>query len=274
MSDRELRLEPSVALVVAGKRLTPRQLEVLRAVYEEGSQNKAAQRLGISTPVLHRHIAQIEGKVGAPLTSAGPTGTRLNPEGERIALEHIALSRRMDRGKGTVVGGTVVSEELLLNALTGVDPEGSVDLIISDDQRNLQDFRAGLMDLVVLDDPLYLFELEEVKWQEIVEDRLLHVDKGPRYARFKYGAQRIGFRHLESRNVPYSVERTYRSLNAMADSGLSFFVNESLALRRGMHIRSATEPSILSHQITAVYRKETPTVRKVAGELKRQARVV
>ena len=153
MSERELRLEPSVALVVAGKRLTPRQLEVLKAVYEEGSQNKAAQRLGISTPVLHRYLAQIEGKIGAPLTSAGPTGTRLNQEGERIALEHIALSRRMDRGRGTVVGGTVVSEELLLSALTNADPEGSVDLIISDDERNLQDFQAGLMDLVMLDEP-------------------------------------------------------------------------------------------------------------------------
>jgi len=52
MSGNELRIEPSAALRVGGKRLTPRQLEVLLAVHSEGSQNRAASRLGISTSVV------------------------------------------------------------------------------------------------------------------------------------------------------------------------------------------------------------------------------
>jgi DNA-binding transcriptional LysR family regulator len=175
MSPRELKLEPSIALKIGRATLTIRQLEVLRAIYEEGSQNRAAARLGIATAVLNRYLAHIESKVGTSLSAATPRGTTLNEEGERITLEYIALSRRMATAKGTVIGGTMVTEEMLLNTLTNADPDRECDLIISDDRRNLQDFRAGLMDIVVLDDPLYLFDLEGVKWQEVAA-------RGPRAA--------------------------------------------------------------------------------------------
>jgi DNA-binding transcriptional LysR family regulator len=274
MPPRELKLEPSIGLKAGRAVLTTRQLDVLKAIYEEGSQNQAAARLEITTPVLHRYLAQIEAKVGTTLSAATPRGTLLNEEGERIALEYIALSRRMTSAKGTVMGGTIVSEELLLNALTNADPEGDCDLIISDDRRNLQDFRAGLMDIAVLDDPLYLFDLEGIKWQEIATDRLLHVDRGQRYASFPYGAQRIGFRQLESTGTPFEVVRTFRSPELMASSGLSFFISESLALRRGMRIRSDTDPALLAYSINAIYRKETPRVRKLAAELRRLGRRV
>lgn len=269
MPARELKLEPAVTLRVGKRTLTTRQLEVLQAVYEEGSQNRAAARLGISTPVLNRYIAQIEAKVGTGLTVATPRGTTLNGEGERIALEFIALRRRVAPSGGTVVGGTVITEEMLLTAMTVADPEGECDLIISDDQRNLKDFRAGLMDVVVLDDPLNLFDLEGVSWQEIATDRLLHVDHGPRYAGCMYGAQRIGFRHLESIGAEHSVVRTFRSPELMAASGLSFFINESLALRKGLRIRSDTDPARLVHKINAVYRQETSRVRKLVSALRK-----
>ncbi len=274
MPERELKLEPAMVLKVEGRTLTARQLEVLRAVLEEGSQNQAARKLGISTPVLNRYIGQIEAKVGATLHTATPRGTVLNGEGERIAREYIALCQRMLPTGGTVIGGTIISEELLLGALSKIDPEGTCDLTISDDERNLRDFQAGLMDVVVLDDPLNMFDLEGVMWQEVATDRLLHVNNGPRYARFMYGAQRIGFRHLASMGGQYSIERTFRSLEMMVDSGLSFFVNESLALRKGMRIKSDTDPSRLEHKLNAVYRKETPHARKVLAELKRSGRRV
>jgi DNA-binding transcriptional LysR family regulator len=274
MPARELKLEPAVTLKVGGETLTTRQLDVLRAVYEEGSQNKAAARLGIATPVLNRYLAQIEAKAGTGLLVATPRGTTLNDEGERIALEYIALSRRVAPAGGTVIGGTVITEEMLLGAMTAADPEGECDLIISDDRRNLKDFRAGLMDIVVLDDPLYLFDLEGVSWQEIATDRLLHVDHGPRYAGCMYGAQRIGFRHLESTGAEYSIVRTFRSPELMVASGLSFFINESLALRKGLRLKSDTDPARLVHQINAAYRKETPRVRKLVSALRKVGRRV
>lgn len=274
MPSRELKMEPAVTLRVGRATLTNRQLEVLRAVYEEGSQNRAAVRLGIATPVLNRYLGQIEAKVGTGLLVATPRGTTLNEEGERVALEYIALSKRVAPAAETVVGGTVITEEMLLVAMTNADPEGGCDLIISDDQRNLKDFRAGLMDVVVLDDPLNLFDLEDVRWQEVATDRLLHVDRGPRYARFMYGAQRIGFRHLEAAGREHEIVRTFRSPDMLAASGLSFFINESLALRRGLKVRSDTDPSRLVHQINAVYRKESPQVRRLVSALRKVGRRV
>jgi len=274
VSENELNIEPSVALRIEGQRLTPRQLEVLVAVYEEGSQNKAAARLGISTPVLHRYIAQIEGKLSCPLITTSSSGSRLNELGERIVMEYEALAHRMRRDRTTVIGGTIITEELLLNALSRVDPEGNCELIISDDARNLKDFRAGMMDIVILDDPMHLFDLEGVIWQEITADRLLHVDNGSQYVRFMYGAQRIGFRHLDALGVEYSIEHSYRSIPALLASGRSFFINESLALRKGLRIKSATDPAYLEHRINAVYRKETSIVRRLVRRLRREGRVV
>jgi molybdate transport repressor ModE-like protein len=274
MNVTEPVIEPSVSLLVGGRRLTRRQLEVLAAVHREGSQNRAAARLGISTPVLHRYVSQMEGKVGVPLVVTSSVGSELNELGMRIAQEYEALEARMRRGGSTVVGATIITEELLLNALSSADRDGICDLIISDDARNLRDFKAGLMDLVVLDDPLYLYDLEDVMWQEVAVDRLVHVDNGPRYGRFMYGAQRIGFRHLDSMNEQYVVEGSYRSLAALQRSGRSFFVNESFALRKGAKLRSATDPARLEHRINAVYRTETDLVRKVVDAMRHDGRMV
>ncbi|HOB38414.1 MAG TPA: LysR family transcriptional regulator [Methanomassiliicoccaceae archaeon] len=269
----EPEIEPSVSLRIGGRHLTTRQLEVLSAIHREGSQNRAAARLGISTSVLHRYVSQMEGKVGRPLVVTSPAGSELNELGLRIAMEYEALEARMGRGTSMVVGGTIVTEELLLNALSKMDREGLCELIISDDARNLKDFQAGMMDLMVVDDPLYLYDLEDVIWQEVATDRLLHVDNGPKYGRFMYGAQRIGFRHLELTGSRYEVEGAYRSLSALQRSGLSFFVNESLALRKRLDLRSATDPSLLEHRINAVYREESKFIRDLVGALRNEGRM-
>jgi DNA-binding transcriptional LysR family regulator len=270
MDEKPRRIEPVVSLRIDGHAITPRQLDVLRAVYEEGSQNRAAIKIGISTPVLHRYLAQIEAKIGRRLLEATATGTKLNEEGEKIALEYEALDRRMHLGGATVVGGTIITEELLLSSLNKVDPQGRCELILSDDGRNMKDFRAGMMDLVLLDDPLDLYELEGVQFAEVAEDRLVHVDRGPRYARFLYGAQRIGFRHLEAEGIDFTIQRTYRSVPALLNSGLSFFINESLVARRGLKIRSATDPRKLAHKITAAYEDESK-VGRLLNRLKKDA---
>ncbi len=270
----EPEIEPSVSLRIGGRHLTTRQLEVLSAIHREGSQNRAAARLGISTSVLHRYVSQMEGKVGRPLVVTSPAGSELNELGLRIAMEYEALEARMGRGTSMVVGGTIVTEELLLNALSKMDREGLCELIISDDARNLKDFQAGMMDLMVVDDPLYLYDLEDVIWQEVATDRLLHVDNWPRYGRFMYGAQRIGFRHLELTGSRYEVEGAYRSLSALQRSGLSFFVNESLALRKRLDLRSATDPSLLEHRINAVYREESKFIRDLVVALRNEGRMV
>ncbi len=127
-----------------------------------------------------------------------------------------------------------------------------------------------MMDLVVLDDPLFAFDEEDALFDEIGFDRLLHVDRGPTYLRFLYGAQRIGFKHLDVNGRTYRIERTERSLASLVRSNLSFFVNESLAARKGLKIKSDTDPRLLKHEIVALYHEERPDVASLLLELKKQ----
>jgi molybdenum-dependent DNA-binding transcriptional regulator ModE len=265
-----MRIEPVVSLRVNGVGLTPHQLEVLLEVYRQGSQRKAAEKLGLATPVVHRALAQIESKAGTRLLDASPLGTSLNDDGVRLAREYSSLLERMRMGEAVVVGCSVLTEELLLSTLSRLDQEADYELVISDDERNLRDLRAGLMDLVILDDPLYAYETEGARFEEVAEDRLLYVDRGEHHIRFRYGAQRIGYRHLDSIGKKYVVEGGTRSLSQLLRSNRSFFINESLALRRGSRITSAIDPQLLSHKIFALFFEERPEALWLLRELKRE----
>ena len=265
-----MKLEPKVALEVNGVDLTSHQLEVIYAIYRNGSQRAAARSLGITTPVLNRYVRQIESKTGLRLADSTPNGTVLTTDGERIAKEFAALRVRMAKTTSPVVGCTIVTEDLLLSSLSKIDPEGRFDLVISDDQRNLKDFRAGMMDLVVLDDPLYAFDEGDALFEEIGFDQLVHVDRGPAYLRFLYGAQRIGFKHLEMIGKEFRIERTERSLSSMVRSNHSFFVNESLVARKGLKLKSDTDPRLLRHEIIALYQEERADISSLLQELKKQ----
>lgn len=265
-----MEIEPSVSLRINGVSVTARQLEILATVYGEGSQAGAAEKLGISTSVLHRQLSQLQKRVGTRLVNPSPAGTRLTREGLQIVREYFALLERTRSGESTVIGCSIVTEDLLLAALSSLGD--GYDLIISDDERNLKDFRAGLMDVIILDDPLYAFDMEEIIWEEVAEDYLIHVDRGRRYLRFRYGAQRIGFRHLDSMDMDYVVEGTVSYLPALINSQHSFFVNHSLAIRKGYRLRTSTDPSLLTHKILAVMAERTGKVDRLLRVLRERGK--
>jgi DNA-binding transcriptional LysR family regulator len=264
-----MRIEPAVSLKVNGVNLTPRQLEVLLEVYRQGSQRKAAEKLGLSAPVLHRALSQVESKAKQRLLTTSPSGTSLNEEGVRLAREYSALLERMKVGEAVVVGGTIITEDLLLSVLSNLDEEGRYDLVISDDERNLRDLKAGLMDVILLDDPIYAYETEDARFEEVAEDRLIYVDKGEAHIRFRYGAQRIGFRHLEAIGKNYVIEGKTRAVPQLLRSNRSFFINESLAMRKGLKLVSGIDPPLLSHKIMALFYEEKEQVSWLLRELRR-----
>ncbi|MFA5312577.1 MAG: LysR family transcriptional regulator [Methanomassiliicoccales archaeon] len=269
-----MKLEPAVALLVNGRQLTTHQLEVIEAIYETGSQKAAAKKLDVATPVLHRYLHQIEAKVNTKLVDSTPRGTVLNSDGEEIAKEFIALKRKIGRTGRIVIGCTVVTEELVMSALSEVDHADAYDLIISTDERNMRDFNARMMDLVILDDPLYAYETDGTQWEEVSEDRMLHIERSHVYGVFKFGAQRIGFKYLESKGTQFRKERYEHSLSSLMRSNLSFFVNESLALRRGLNLKSATDPDLLRHKILGIYWEEKPETTAILKEMaKRSLRI-
>jgi len=216
--------------------------------------------------VLNRHLRQVEAKVRGPIMECGARGTVLNDLGEKIAQEQLALRGRMVERTHLAVGCTPLTEDLLLSALNTVDPQGEVELVISEDSRNVSDFQAGTLDLVVLDDPIHAYEMEGSNWEEIGHDRLVHFRRGEDYARYRFGPQRMGFRFLESQGTAFNVIRTYSSLSALVRSNLSFFASEGLLARKGYRIRGEGEP--MPYAILCLFRPAASGVDALLNELR------
>ncbi|MDD3398280.1 MAG: LysR family transcriptional regulator [Candidatus Methanomethylophilaceae archaeon] len=250
-----MELESKVSICVNGVRITDRQLQSLMALKEHGSKASAARSLGISAPVLHRYLQNLESSTGLRLIRSSPRGTEMTDDARHIINEYNAIDNRLRHRGRFRAACSPVTEHLMMAILSSLPWD--LDLVVSDDENNVRDLQAGLVDLIVLDDPQFLYDLEDVDWEEVGETSMVHVDRGPRYMRYRYGAQRIAYQHLDSQGIPYSVERTTLSLDELMEGGLSFFVDEILLLRRNMRVRSSTDPAALRHSINAVYRQES-----------------
>lgn len=261
-----MHYETTVSLWVNGVRITDKQLRALKALKGEGSKAAAARSLGVSAPVLHRNIQNLERGIGRKLVVSTPRGTRLTEEARHIIQEHSAIDNRLRHRTRFRVACTPVTEHLMM-AIMSASSE-SMDLVISDDDNNVRDLDAGLVDLIILDDPQFLYDLDDVLWDEVGETSMVHVDRGPRYIRYRYGAQRIAYLHLDSRGTEYKVERTTMLLDELLESGMSFFVDEILLLRRKLHLRSDTDERLLRHSISAVYRSPSPQVEMLVRSLR------
>lgn len=268
------QVRASSTVEVDGHQLTSRQAEAVLALYTNGTQRAAARELGISAPVLNRHLRQVEAKLMLSIMECGPQGSTLNDTGEAIAKEQLALKARSKERDRPAVACTPLSEELLMQALNVVDPEGRADLVISEDRRNVADFKAGMLDLVILDDPLYAYESDEGSWEEVGSDRLLHVRRGPEHALYRFGAQRLGYRYLGSIGEEHRIVRTYSSLPALIRSNHSYFISEALMAKKGQRPRGEVDASPLPYSILCLYRGGVPFAESMLNALRTSARIV
>jgi molybdate transport repressor ModE-like protein len=249
----------------AGKRITDRQTEVLNAVHERGSMNSAARSLGISPPVAYRHIKELERAAGEKVLYASPRGSVLTECGKDILRRTMSAGERLRNDRRFTVACSPVTEELLMSVISSVG--ASADLVIADDEVNMRMLRKDEADIVILDDPVHVFDDDSLQWQEIGQMGMVHVDKGRSYMRYRYGAQRIAFRHLDAAGKDYTIDAETLSLNDLLDSGKSFFIDEVLLIRKGKRIRSSTDPALLRHSILAVYRGPSEMTEKLLNEL-------
>ena len=252
--------------VINGRRVSVRQLEVLLAVQEEGSQTAAARRLGISVPVAHKYLRGIEEAVGAPVLRTTPAGSVLTEEGERVASLARSMGHRCDTDRGFTVCCSPVTEDLMMSVLSTLRIPGA-NIVVSDDEYNIRMMREDRADLAVIDDPLYLFDAEEFEMEEIGYMGMVLVDNGPSFIRYKYGAQRVAFMYLDSEDREYTVDSETFSLPELLGSNKSFFVDEFLLTRRNIRLKSAVDPMMLRHAITAIYRTETRNVSRLIKAL-------
>jgi molybdate transport repressor ModE-like protein len=252
-----MKIKPDVRLVVDEVPISLRQIQVLIAIASTNSQNQAARILGISVPVLHRHIKDMEGKVGVDLISTTPQGTELTESGREIIEAYKKLENRLKVRQKPIVACSPIYSHLVLEAVSAVEREDyEIDMLVGDDELNNQYLNMGLVGVVVFDDPIYVYREREAYQKpeivEIVKDTLIHVYRGDKYLRYKYGAQRIGFSNLDLEGVNYKIMGETRDYKQLIKSGYSFFINRNLAIREGLDLESYTPSNMLIHSIFAM----------------------
>ena len=248
-----------------GKKITDRQMDVLYAVNDSGSITSAARMLKIDPSVAYRHIKEMERTVGEELLISTPRGSALTECGRMMVMRMRSAGERLSDERRFTVACSPVTEELLMSTISSAGADA--DLIISDDAVNMRMLRTGNADIVILDDPVHVFEDDSLHWREIAQMDMVHVRKGTSYIRYRYGAQRIAFRHLDAEGKKYSVDAETLSLNDLLNSGKSFFIDEVLLIKKGIRLRSSTDPAMLRHSILAVYREPSDAAEKLVNEL-------
>jgi molybdate transport repressor ModE-like protein len=249
-----LDARPRIVFVSEGKEITHRQMEALAALNEKGSMKKAAESIGVSTPVLHKYVRDIEDKADASLVISSSKGSRLTDSGLELLRRFRAYELRLKDEDVLRVAGTVVSEKCLLTAATELSDAGTpCHVTISTDDVNLRLLEERRLDCVLVDDAMFAMERSpDLQSAEIGSDMLLLKDTGPRYARLGFGAQRLAFRHLDEREIPHEVVRTIFEPSMIDRTDLSYFVNKSL-VREGIVEADGAKDQLWSiHSIMAL----------------------
>ncbi|MDY6866033.1 MAG: LysR family transcriptional regulator [Halobacteriota archaeon] len=269
-----MKIIPQISLLIGDKRLSIRQLEALSEISKTRSQTQAARILGISTPVLHRYIKRGEGELGFSLIKTTPTGSILTPEGIEIVNAYKRyLKATLPPNRDISIGCSVITQYLLLESLSSLEEDGGIfNVYIGDDETNRRLLELGELDLVIFDDPLHVYDYEgDLLYKEIAFDTLYHVYRGKSYIKYRYGAQRIGFKHLISEGIDYRIEYNTSSVSPLLSGKLSYFINQSIVSRLDLSIKSDTSPRTFKHAIIAMILRESDELFKLVSEMKRHA---
>jgi len=261
-NDKDVEIRTETYQVINGKTVTNRQLEVLSAVGSHGSLTAAAASLGVSVPVVHKYVSQIEDAAGLPITVSTPLGTRLTAAGKEIVDKHNATELRCKDDRRFTVCCSPVTEDLMMSVISALKMT-ETELIISDDENNLRMMKEGIADYALLDDPMYLFEAEEFEWTEVGYMGMVMVDNGPSFIKYRYGAQRVAYMYLDSEDRDYKIDSVTYSLPELLGSNKSFFIDEFLLIRKGLRLKSAVDPKVLRHTINSIYRTETKIISRL-----------
>ena len=266
-----MKLEARTELVINGETVTHRQLEALESVSRNGSMSAAAKEMGVTVPVVHRYIANIESAAGEPVTKSTPSGTVLTDAGRDICRRFTECDARCRDDHGYTVCCSPVTSDLVTSVFSSLRMT-DVELVVSDDVHNIRMLTEGLSDFAIIDDPLYLFDIDDYGFEadEIGNMGMVYVDNGPSFIRYKYGAQRVAFMFLDTAHRKYTIDAETYSLSEMLGSNKSFFVDEFLLARKGLRLKSAVDPKVLRHTITAVYRREDRITAKLVNALKQR----
>lgn len=247
-------LVPEIVLVSDRGQITLRQLEILRTVAAEGSQNRAARRLKISAAVLNKQLKDMEKKAGSKLISSTKRGSILTREGNQLLRVLDAMCRRISRPQELTIGCTPITQPMVERICSKLAQKG-IDsrIIVSDDVTNISMSTSGLIDIVFLDDPQFAYDFpKENRVHEVAEDVLLHCERGRQYAKLVFGPQRIGFESLDRSKKDYEIRAVFFSPEEVVSSRFSFFISAILLTNRRIEIPSDVKVSRIPYMILAI----------------------
>jgi hypothetical protein len=197
-----------------------------------------------------------------PLVETTATGTKLTELGERLVDEFGRYQARVKKHEKFTIGCTPITMNTVLKAVSDVEgTEPLFEVYIGDDYLNERLLRLGELDIVIFDDPVNVYMHEERgRYFELFMDMLMHCKRGEKYARYRYGAQRLGFKHLEFTGQPYRIEKWVSDLDSLENSGLSFFINQSVAVEFTDKMSELEEVPELNHAIMTLVVREDPII--------------
>eukprot|EP01037_Dinobryon_pediforme_P010980 gene10980-11061_t len=143
------------------RQLTDLHLRVLVAIEEQHSFRRAAQKLGVAEPSLHRPAREIEQVLGVPLYRRTQDGSRLSPEGAEFARRMLlvlaeiraAIEDAGAAGQGDVAIGVLplAPKDRLAaatQALLQFHPHSRISVLEASYDELVRDLRRGAIDLL------------------------------------------------------------------------------------------------------------------------------
>ncbi|HTX60834.1 MAG TPA: LysR family transcriptional regulator, partial [Methanobacterium sp.] len=167
-----MKFKPRLSLIVNGVTLSFKFFEALDIVYHTRSQREAARILGISHAVLNRRIKESENKLDLQMVITTGAGSKLTDNGLELLKQYHYLIKRLDNHDKPVICGGYISAGLL----EVLASEYGMDAIIyqTEDESAIDLYDKGMVDLLVLDDPVKAF-MRDLDFLPLARDHLVLV---------------------------------------------------------------------------------------------------
>ncbi|MDD1775549.1 MAG: LysR family transcriptional regulator [Methanobacterium sp.] len=215
-----MKLNPKLSLMVNDTTLSYKFFEALEIVYQTKSQREAARILGVSHAVLNRRIKDSENKSGLTLVTTTGAGSKLTYDGLKILKHYQYLMKRLEKNKIPVICGGYISAGLLENLAA----DYGLDCVIyqTDDESALDLYDKGMVDILVLDDPVKAF-MRDLDFIPLARDHFVLVTssdeeindvndlEGKEYVEVSGSVQRLAWNTLDNMGVDYKIVKVLKS---------------------------------------------------------------
>ena len=236
-----MELKPTLNLEINGVKFTYRLFDALEKISETWSQREAAKSLKISHAVLNRRIRDAESKLGFKLVYTTGAGSGLTPQGSSILEKYHEYQERLKQQSIPFACGGPISTGLIDVLSKHYDLETVINSV--DDLNALEMAKKGLVDILLLDDPVHAF-LYDLDFTPIARDHLLLVSgsdelpetvqelNGSRFVEIPHSAQRLAWNTLDQLRIDYEIvevcESPQNALKMVNDNDdLLTFLNNS-----------------------------------------------